>query len=203
MNNPTNLRFYLKFRKFLIQINKDLFLIKRYIEDTPNIPPSELYYYVIALEDRAFTRHCGIHFKSIIREVLKYISFQQHGGASTIDMQMVRTITGFKDRTLYRKIYEMILAYIINFKYSKLQIINCYLYNAFFGSHLYGIDKTIKSVFKKYSLAMLTDFEQAILASMLQKPRPINPSYNWQSSITKRARYAQLIRRIYIKNTLN
>lgn len=172
------------------------------MKDTPYFYPCELHYFVMALEDRAFVNHHGIHMKSIIREVYKLILRKKHGGASTIDMQMVRTITGFKEKTFSRKLYEATLAVLINFKYSKLQIINCYLHHAFFGSHLYGLNSAIEYLFNKKYLTNLNDEEMAIIAAMLQKPKPLNPSAKWRESVMKRARYAQTVR-IRIKNSLN
>lgn len=188
-----------KIRNFLITINQDLFSIREKIEEisyTQKISYDnydELHYLVMALEDRRFLKHCGVDFRSILRECIKFFLRKKFGGASTIDMQMVRTITGFKERTLYRKIYESILAFIVNFKFSKKQIIDCYLNNAFFGSHLYGIEKATQKCFGKY-ISQLTFDEKAQLAAMLQRPRPQHPSAEWQEKILKRARYAQIIR---------
>ena len=188
-----------KIRNFLITINQDLFLIKEKIDKISYIQKNsyddydELYYLVMALEDRRFLKHGGVDFRSILRECIKFFLRKKFGGASTIDMQMVRTITGFKERTLYRKFYESILAFIVNFKFSKKQIIDCYLNNAFFGSHLYGIEKATQKCFGKY-ISQLTFDEKAQLAAMLQRPRPQHPSAEWQEKILKRARYAQIIR---------
>jgi len=100
-----------------------LFLIKEKIDKISYIQKNsyddydELYYLVMALEDRRFLKHGGVDFRSILRECIKFFLRKKFGGASTIDMQMVRTITGFKERTLYRKFYELILAFIVNFKF--------------------------------------------------------------------------------------
>lgn len=188
-----------KIRNFLITINQDLFSIKEKIEEISYIQIisyddyDELHYLVMALEDRRFLKHCGIDFWSMLRECRNFLLGKKFGGASTIDMQMVRTITGFKERTLYRKFYESILAFIVNFKFSKKQIIDCYLNNAFFGSHLYGVETATQKCFGR-DISQLTFDEKAQLAAMLQRPRPLYPSNEWQEKILKRARYAQIIR---------
>ena len=188
-----------KIRNFLITINQDLFLIREKIEKISYIQIisyddyDELHYLVMALEDRRFLKHCGVDFRSILRECKKFLFGEKFGGASTIDMQMVRTITGFKERTLYRKIYESILAFIVNFKFSKKQIIDCYLDNAFFGSHLCGVKRATQKHFGK-DISQLTYDEKAQLAAMLLRPRPLHPNNKWQEKILVRSRYAKDIR---------
>ncbi|WP_437888910.1 transglycosylase domain-containing protein [Phytobacter sp. V91] len=127
---------------------------------------NELEFFVMALEDRRFLRHCGFDFLSFIRDALKMIQRKKHGGFSTIDMQMVRTITNFKEQTFYRKLYEITLSLLVNFKYTKKQIIRCYLTNAFFGSHLIGVNKTSLEVFKQETHSLNQD-NQAFIAAML------------------------------------
>ncbi|MBF1298976.1 MAG: transglycosylase domain-containing protein, partial [Neisseria sp.] len=89
-----------KIRNFLITINQDLFLIREKIEEISYTQIigyhdyDELHYLVMALEDRRFLKHCGVDFRSILRECIKFFLRKKFGGASTIDMQMVRTITG-------------------------------------------------------------------------------------------------------------
>lgn len=200
---PHNIKYAKKFRNLLININRDLFLVREkmeelkksasYYNDEDEEQYDELHYLVMALEDRRFLEHCGVDWRSVIRELKNWLMGKKHGGASTIDMQMVRTITGFKDRTVYRKIYEACLAFIVNFKFSKKEIIDCYLNNAFFGSHIYGINSAIQKCYEKKYIADLNLDEKAQLAAMLQIPRPLNPSEKWVEKILERASYAQFV----------
>ncbi|UIZ74182.1 transglycosylase domain-containing protein [Raoultella ornithinolytica] len=147
---PYNQRHYRRFRNILIDLNRDLLTISEYMNEYDDYYElNDLCYFVMALEDRRFFRHCGFDFFSFVREVFKAACKKKHGGASTIDMQLVRTITGFKDLTLYRKFYEVILAILLNFKFSKKQIIMCYLRNAFFGSRLIGSEKAASFLIKR------------------------------------------------------
>lgn len=194
--HPQNSTYHRKLRGFLIDLNIDLMLIDEkmkniYVFESDEY--NELHFYVMALEDRRFLNHKGIDYKSFIREFLKFISFQKHGGASTIDMQMVRTLTNFKEKTFFRKLYEMTLAYIVNFRYSKKQIIECYLKYAFFGSGLIGIEKVLP-LFCVTNFDDLEDKNKAIIASFLQRPRPLNPDEIWVKNILARASYAQKMR---------
>lgn len=190
---PYNQRHYRRFRNILIDLNRDLLTISEYMNEYDDYYElNDLCYFVMALEDRRFFRHCGFDFFSFVREVFKAACKKKHGGASTIDMQLVRTITGFKDLTLYRKFYEVILAILLNFKFSKKQIIMCYLRNTFFGSRLIGSEKAA-SFFNK-NVDELNYDESACLAAMLLRPKPLKPSEKWFESIKVRALYAKRFR---------
>ena len=190
---PYNKRHYRRLRNILIDLNRDLLTISEYMNEYDDYYElNDLCYFVMALEDRRFFRHCGFDFFSFVREIFKAICNKKHGGASTIDMQLVRTITGFKDLTLYRKFYEVILAVLLNFKFSKKQIIMCYLRNAFFGSRLIGAEKAV-SIFNKNVYELNYD-ESACLAAMLLRPKPLNPNEKWFESIRVRALYAKRFR---------
>lgn len=196
---PRNITPRRKLRNFLISLNKDLFIIDEKMNQTfYDKPYDNLHFYIMALEDRRFLQHSGVDFRSIIRELWKLITLRKFGGASTIDMQMVRTITNYREKKFLRKVYEMILAYLINYRYSKKQILSCYLQNAFFGSGLIGIDKVLKS-FNVSNIQDLDEWEKALIAASLQKPKPLKPSNQWKVSITERALYAQGIRSRIVK----
>lgn len=197
-HQPHNLKYHRKFRGLLIDLNNDLFLIDDYIM---NLEPfdlryDELHFYIMALEDRRFLRHGGFDCKAFLRAILK-----RFGGASTIDMQLVRTLTGFKKKTFFRKFYESILAFIINFRYSKRQIIECYIQNAFFGSGMIGIKRVLKS-YNVETIYELTDFDKRIVASLLQTPKPLKPSQFWYEKLRRRSSYAEKVR-FRVKNSKN
>lgn len=184
-------------RNLLLCINKDLFVIDNYMQDE-EYSFSEIDYFIMALEDRRFIKHNGINIFSVFREILKMILRKKHGGASTIDMQMVRTITNYRELTLKRKLYEMLLAYLINRRFTKEQIMKCYVENAFFGTGLIGIKNTVKQVYNK-DKEVLSSYENARIAAMLLKPRPKNAGPAWELAVHTRAIYAQQVRR-FVKN---
>ncbi|WP_249215485.1 MULTISPECIES: biosynthetic peptidoglycan transglycosylase [unclassified Providencia] len=200
IDGPINTQYQRKFRNILLSLNRDLLLIEQNITPHNLISITNLHYYIICLEDRRFYKHHGVDFKSVCRELLKCIMRKKHGGASTIDMQLVRTITGFKDRTIFRKLYESILAFLINYKFTKNQIIECYASNAFFGSRLYGAKSAAIKHFNK-DLHHLDNNEMAFIASMLLRPRPLFPSDGWEKSNESRSRYAQAIFRTLKKRS--
>lgn len=186
-----------KIRNLIININMDIITISSYMEDNDEYV-SELHYYILALEDRNFFRHCGVDFKAILREFKNMLIGKKYGGASTIDMQLVRTITDYRERTISRKIYEMTLAILLNFKFSKKQILNCYMRNAFLGSHIIGFEAAIRKRFK--DKPVLSELEMASLAAMLLKPMPLTPTKEWFCANESRARYAQKVR-VFVKES--
>lgn len=195
MNNyPYRKRHQYKFRNMLLSMNYDLLMIEEEIKkiyDYYNV--DEVSLHVIALEDRRFFRHGGVDLLSVLREALKCIMGRKHGGASTIDMQLVRTLTGFREKTLYRKIYEIVLSVLVNYKFTKKQILACYLKHAFFGSKLIGVDAAASAVFNKPRY-LLSAEESAFIAAMLLRPMPLNRNEKWREAAISRARYANRIR---------
>jgi membrane carboxypeptidase/penicillin-binding protein len=143
---------------------------------------------VLISEDRRFFRHNGIDYLCWAREIFRAMTFRKFGGASTIDMQFVRTATGYYDRTIRRKAYEMLLAWLIQYKYSKIQILRYYLKIAFFGSHLYGVERTSHRVFSKHEIDLTLE-EAADIASMLVYPRPKEPTERWAAQVHRRSKY--------------
>lgn len=200
LRTPRNGKSYYTFRKFLICLNQDMIRISSKVKAvSPDF--DEFDFLVMALEDRRFLCHRGIDLRSVVRETLKMLCRKNHGGASTIDMQLVRTITGYKEVTMKRKIYEMTLAFLINFKFSKAQIMRCYMDNAFFGSHMTGVQNACSKVYGK-ALCDLEPFHKARLAAMLLNPRPLVPNAEWECRINFRATYAQTVRSL-VKNCNN
>ena len=176
-------------KKLLVAFHRDLFAIDRHIiswEGEPILTSFEKL--VLVLEDRRFFRHSGFDLIAFSRELLKAVVGRRHGGASTIDMQFVRTATGFRVKTLRRKAYEVTLAAIIQYRYSKLLILRSYLGCAFFGSHLYGAGRASLKT-KGKTLSQLSATEAAELAAMLVYPRPLRPEEKWRMKVERRAAY--------------
>ena len=143
---------------------------------------------IVVLEDRRFFSHAGVDYRSILREFYKRITFRRHGGASTIEMQFVRTCTGFKEITLRRKTFELYMAWALAHRVSKLEVLRSYMKIAYFGSGLRGVDEASLRMFGIYSDDL--NFEQAtVIASMLVYPRPVEPTESWNKKIQRRSRY--------------
>lgn len=143
----------------------------------------------IALEDRRFFHHPGVDARSVLREALRVLTGRKHGGASTIDMQFVRTVTGFREPTVNRKVYEALLALAIQFRHKKIEILRSYLACAYFGSGLIGADAAAQRVFKK-NADRLSREEAALISAMLAYPRPLHGLPRWEQRARRRAAYA-------------
>jgi membrane peptidoglycan carboxypeptidase len=177
-------------RRFLIRIHQDLFQIQKFSRGKVDkyTALSVVEKMILVSEDRRFFRHNGFDCVACLREALKLVTLQKHGGASTIDMQFVRTATGYYERSFRRKIYEIVLAWLIQFKYSKIEILRFYLRRAFFGSHIYGIESASRRVFGKRP-EELEFSEASFIAAMLVYPRPIIPTETWLTKVTRRSNY--------------
>jgi membrane carboxypeptidase/penicillin-binding protein len=178
-------------KNLFVKLNGDLFKIA-------NRKPSvcwdaeqlnQLEIMILILEDRRFFNHLGFDMVSISREIWKAMTFRRYGGASTIDMQLVRTLTDYRASTVRRKLYEIILSIIIQFHYSKLEILRSYLDCAYFGHGLRGVDVASSRI---YGVAAehLTFEQAAELAAMLVYPYPKSPTAEWQTRVRRRALYA-------------
>ncbi len=185
----TKRRQFFSLRRHLVKIHRDLFTISDFVERYEDeYVLSRFEMLVLILEDRRFFNHGGFDMKATLREFLKKCAFMRHGGASTIDMQFVRTATGFRKKTVSRKLYEMFLSFLIQYRYSKFQILRSYLAAAYFGSGITGANAACRRTFNM-PLNEISDQQAAELASMLVYPRPKLPTPSWKARIDRRASY--------------
>lgn len=190
MEIRTSLSHYFSLRRTLIQLHLDLFKVHgKFKYDFAN-PLTDLEILVLILEDRRFFEHHGMDIISCVRELIRAATLHRFGGASTVDMQFVRTATGYRRRTLRRKLYEMLLALIIQYRYNKFEILRSYLACAYFGSHLYGTERAARKVFNTSSHQLTFD-QSAELAAMLVYPCPLRPTPEWWAKVRGRANYAK------------
>ena len=186
---------YPSLRRWLIKLHGDLLAIHNIIDPYAAIYPEALSDFerlVLTLEDRRFFKHMGIDWKRIVREAFRAITFRTHGGASTIDMQLVRTATNYRERKIRRKLYEALLAYIIQHRYSKLEIMRSYLRIAYFGTGMKGSESAARQLYSMHPTQLNVD-QAANIAAMLVFPRPRNPSANWEHKHLRRANYIKAV----------
>jgi membrane peptidoglycan carboxypeptidase len=187
----TDVSTFLSPRRILLKLHLDLFKIdRRMVYEYPPEPLNDFELYVLALEDRRFFQHRGVDFRSCVRELWRALTRRRFGGASTIDMQFVRTATGFRDRTIRRKLYEMLLAWLIQYRYTKFQILRSYLACAFYGSRIFGVERAARRIYGEDAAGITSD-QAAELAAMLVYPKPLTPSDDWWLRVRRRASYAK------------
>jgi len=159
-------------------------------------PPdlSTLEIMTVLLEDRRYFSHRGVDWLSVLREISKLIRFRRPGGASTIEMQFVRTVTGYRGRTLWRKIYETLLAIALQRQCEKRCVLRAYLAVAYFGTKLTGADVATHQLYDK-PVDQLTLEEAAFIGAMLCYPRPRGAPPKWKEKVGRRAAYGLVLYR--------
>lgn len=136
--------------------------------------PKYLQQATIAIEDKDFYKHQGVSLTGIIRSLVNIITLQGLQGGSTLTQQLVKNVLLSPERTVFRKIREVILANQIESRFTKDQILQMYLNEAPYGGAAYGVESAAKSYFGK-SAKDLTLLESAILASFPQAPSRYSP----------------------------
>lgn len=126
----------------------------------------------VAAEDDDFYKHPGIDIKGIVRAIIFDIFKRRNGsiqGGSTITQQFIKNAMLTPERTLSRKIKEIILSLETERRYSKDKILEFYLNQVSYGSIFYGIEAASQNYFRK-SAKDLTLAEAATLASLTRSP---------------------------------
>jgi 1A family penicillin-binding protein len=157
--------------------------------------PDNIKYATIALEDQDFYSHHGIKLTSIIRAVLKdIIGGGAAQGGSTITQQFVKKSMLTDEKTLTRKIKEVILAIELETKYSKDEILAMYLNQIPYGSNAYGIQAAAKTFFGKDAKDLTLD-EAALIASLPQAPSYYSPYGSHEDAL--KGRQESAIKKMY------
>ena len=141
----------------------------------------------IAAEDKNFYSHPGIDVMGILRAVINDLRYpdQRAQGASTITQQVARNFLLSSERTMSRKIREMVLAMRIDSTFSKDKILELYLNEIFLGENSYGIAAAATVYFGK-SLDELTLAQAAFLAALPKAPSNYNPRRNLNAAVIRR-----------------
>ena len=132
----------------------------------------------IAAEDRRFWDHPGFDVVGIVRAARKnFSSDERPEGASTITQQLTRMILLSNERSIERKIKELILAVRVDREYSKREILERYLNRAYLGHGAYGVQAAAEIYFGK-DVDHLTVAEGAMLAGLVKAPTDYSPLIN-------------------------
>ena len=136
--------------------------------------PQQMINAILSIEDRRFFEHPGIDIIGITRAALKNISGKSHEGASTITMQVARNFFLTSEKTLKRKINEILLAIKIERTLSKEEILELYVNQIYLGQRSFGFAAAANTYFGK-NLDQLNLGETALLAGLPKAPSRYNP----------------------------
>ena len=140
----------------------------------------------IAIEDKDFYNHRGVSLVSgILRAVKDTYQTQNLHGGSTITQQLVKGALLSSERTIQRKVKEIVLATWVERIFEKDEILEMYLNQVPYGGSAYGIEEAAKLIFGK-SAKNLTISEAALLAGLPQAPSLYSPHINLDTAVRRR-----------------
>jgi penicillin-binding protein 1A len=132
----------------------------------------------VAIEDRRFYSHFGVDPVGLLRAaVANVLRRQVSQGGSTITQQLAKNLFLTQERTLWRKMQEVVLALWLEHKFGKTQILELYLNRVYFGSGAYGVEAAAQRYFGK-SARQVRIAEAAMLAGLVRSPSRLAPSRN-------------------------
>ena len=140
--------------------------------------PPHLVQAVIAIEDRRFYDHFGIDFRGFGRAI--FANLRASGmvaGGSTLTQQLAKNVFLTPERTIKRKVQELLLSFWMEATLSKEDIITLYMNRVYFGAGAYGIFAAAETYFGR-PVQELTLGESAILAGLLKAPSRLAPTRN-------------------------
>ena len=137
----------------------------------------------LAIEDKKFYSHHGLHFKGIIRAALtNFLKGKATQGGSSITQQLAKNAFLTPERTFSRKVKEAILTYQIERTYTKDEILERYLNEIYFGSGSYGIKNAADQYFRK-DPKDLNIAEAALLAGIPNRPTKYDPNRSLDNAL--------------------
>ncbi len=142
----------------------------------------------LAIEDSRFYTHHGVDYRGIARALWSNLRDRDPvgQGASTITQQLARNVFLTPEKTLNRKLQEILLARKIEAAYSKPEILEMYLNLVYYGEGNYGAEAASRAYFGKPA-SKLTLGEAALLAGLPQRPSAYSPVQHRDAALQRRA----------------
>lgn len=138
--------------------------------------PAHLVNAILAVEDRRFYSHFGVDVFGLLRAfVQNIIAGRVVQGGSTLTQQLAKNLFLTPERTIRRKVQEMLLSLWLEHTYSKEQILTAYLNRVYLGAGAYGVDAAAEVYFSK-PVSALNLRECALLAGLLRAPSRYAPT---------------------------
>jgi len=143
---------------------------------------------IVCFEDKRFYQHWGVDFLALSRAIWGNVSgAARQSGASTLSMQVIRLSRNNPNRTVFEKMWEMILASRLEWGYNKKQILAMYSVNAPFGANVVGVDAAAWKYFGR-NTEQLSWAEAAMLAVLPNSPALVHLGKNRNKLKAKRDR---------------
>lgn len=140
---------------------------------------------IISTEDRRFFSHFGFDAISFTRAMIANIFAGRYvQGGSTITQQVAKNLFLTSKKNIKRKTQELLLAFWLEYKFTKEQILTLYLNRVYLGTGTYGIEAASQKYFGKSSRDMNV-MEAAIIAGMLKAPSRYNPAASQERAINR------------------
>ncbi len=139
--------------------------------------PDVMKHAILAAEDERFYQHGGVDYLSVLRAALANLSNGTQQGAGTITMQVARNFFLTREKTVTRKMREVMLAWKIEANLHKDEILELYVNQIFLGQRAYGFAAASQIYFGK-ALKDVTPAEAAMLAGLPKAPSAFNPISN-------------------------
>ncbi len=136
--------------------------------------PDHVKWASIVLEDKNFYNHKGFSVWAMFRTAITNIIYNRRAGGSTLTQQFIKNAVLTPEKKITRKIKEVVLAYRLEKKFNKDEILQMYLNEIPYGSNAYGIEAAGLKYFNK-NAKDLTIAESALLASLIQSPTRYSP----------------------------
>jgi membrane peptidoglycan carboxypeptidase len=169
------------------------------MDHTPDCtPPLIAQCLLVSGEDHRHARHQGFDLIAIGRACWRRFSRGTHEGASTIEQQIVRVLTGRYDRTVARKLREIALATLVARRYSKDRLPAVYLWIGYYGWRMNGYLQACRRL--GLSPQSLSPEDAAQFVARLKYPQPRKPSASRVSQIERRAKH---LRNLYQRHVLD
>jgi penicillin-binding protein 1A len=165
--------------------------------------PKMLIQAVVSAEDADYFKHSGLDYRGMVRAFIENVLRGRTAqGGSTITQQVVKTMLLTPERTMRRKVQEIILARQLSQKLSKEEVLGLYLNQIYYGHGRYGCEEAARYFFGK-SVREINLSEAALLAGLPQSPERLSPRKHPEAAKT-RQRYVlgQLAERGYIDRKL-
>jgi len=140
---------------------------------------------LLATEDRSFRSHHGISRRALMRVGMEMLEGDVRSGGSTLTQQLAKNLFFSFDKKIDRKLKEMLVAFQMESRYSKDEILQAYCNTVSFGSGCLGVEAAAQEYFGKPA-SRLTRNEGAVLVGVLNAPGRYHPRVNADRCLKRR-----------------